>query len=113
MIRGFNVAKYELLMKTKITRFDLEIKEISVGRPSSNLLSSIELIKDGKKIKLVKIAEIHSLDQKSLIVSLPDELVTTLAESAIRKSSLGLNPSRIDSSILKVPIPMYCLLYIG
>ena len=92
-------------MQQQVDTLDKSLSQIRIGKPNPSILDKIPLELDGKKVLLTKLAQIQLKDSNSFLIVLPDEQVTSIAERAIRASDLGLNPMKIDSTNLKVPLP--------
>ncbi|KAI8899513.1 ribosome recycling factor domain-containing protein [Globomyces pollinis-pini] len=102
----YDIQPLKLKLDKCIHAFEQSLDKIRIGRANPAILDPVLVNLNQKQIPLTQIAQIHVKDASNLMVVLPDEDLTGLVEKSIKgHSKLGLNPIKIDSTTLKVPIP--------
>lgn len=81
-----------------------DISSLRTGRATPALVEDVQVEAYGVKQPLKAVASISVQDAKTLVVSPWDKSVLQAVESAIRLSSIGLNPVN-DGKILRLPLP--------
>jgi ribosome recycling factor len=102
--KSFSLSSLQTKMQSQIDSLRKHLLQIRTNTPSPSLLDKILISHSGSQSLLPTISQIQLKDTHFIII-LPDEQLTVLAEKAIRNQKMGLNPSKIDTNILKVPIP--------
>jgi ribosome recycling factor len=96
---------YNESMGKRVTAFKAELEAFRIGRAHPGLLESV-IVKVGEKsAPLSQIAMINVKDARTLMVVVSDEGLVKSVEKAIRSAELNFNPVKMDSTVLKVPVP--------
>jgi ribosome recycling factor len=81
-----------------------ELAGVRTGRPSVNLLDSVQVEAYGSMMPLNQVASL-SIPEPTLIVAQPfDPALMGAIEKSIRTSNLGLNPAN-DGKVIRIPLP--------
>ncbi|KAJ3305258.1 hypothetical protein HDV03_001856 [Kappamyces sp. JEL0829] len=102
---SFSIAPHQKQMEKGLSHIASHLSQIHVGRANPAILEKVQLVHNGKRMSLPSVAQIHAKDGNSLVVVLPDEELTTVADKALRAADLGLNPQKVEPTTLKVPLP--------
>ena len=81
-----------------------EFTGLRTGRASVSLLDSIFVDSYGSKVPLNQVSNISVPEPRMITVQVWDETLTSIVESTIRNSDLGLNPM-LEGSLIRIPIP--------
>jgi len=84
--------------------FKSDLASLRTGRANVTMLDIIKVDVYGQKMSINQLATISTPDPRSISVQVWDQNNVTLIDSAIKKSSLGINP-QIDGQLLRIPIP--------
>ena len=84
--------------------FKNDLASLRTGRANISMLDIIKVDVYGQKMSINQLATISTPDPRSINVQVWDQNNVTLIDSAIKKSSLGINP-QIDGQLLRIPIP--------
>ena len=84
--------------------FKSDLASLRTGRANVSMLDIIKVEVYGQKMSINQLATISTPDPRSINVQVWDQNNVTLIDSAIKKSSLGINP-QIDGQLLRIPIP--------
>ncbi len=87
-------------MKSTISVFSSELKNIRTGRVSPDILKIILIDSYGSKTPLTQLSNINNLDNMTLNVNIWDSSLIKVVEKSILDSNLGVTPQRDGNSIL-------------
>ena len=91
-------------MKKAFDVFSNELSSLRTGRANPAMLDIIKVDVYGQKMSINQLASITTPESRLLNVQVWDQNNVTLIDSAIKKSSLGINP-QIDGQLMRIPIP--------
>src|SRR6218665_3006636 len=87
-----------------VAAFKGDIASLRTGRASANLLDAVSVEAYGSRVPLNQVANISVPEPRMLSVSVWDRSMVKAVETAIRESSLGLNPI-IEGQNMRIPLP--------
>ena len=96
----FDINECHNEMKTTITAFSSELKNIRTGRVSPEILKSIIVDSYGSKMPLTQLSNINNLDNMTLSINIWDASLTKIIEKNILESNLGATPQTDGNTIL-------------
>ena len=99
-----NLSEYEVKMDKAIEVLKREFTGLRTGRASVSLLDSIFVDAYGSKVPLNQVSNISVPEPRLITVQVWDETLTSIVESTIRNSDLGLNPM-LEGNLIRIPIP--------
>lgn len=103
-----SVADIKQHMQTKmdqsINAFKHNLTKIRTGRASPALLDTVHVDYYGSMVPLSQVANVASLDARTLSVQPWEKNMAAKIEKAIRESDLGLNPASMGD-LIRVPMP--------
>ncbi len=100
-----NVLKNcNIKMKKAFDVFNQDLSSLRTGRANVSMLDIIKVEVYGQNMPISQLATISTPDARTLNVQVWDQNNVTLIDSAIKKSSLGINP-QIDGQLMRIPIP--------
>ena len=91
-------------MKKAFDIFRQDLTSLRTGRANVSMLDIIKVDVYGQNMSINQLATLTTPDARTLNVQVWDQNNVTLIDSAIKKSSLGINP-QIDGQLLRIPIP--------
>jgi len=91
-------------MKKAFDVFVQDLSSLRTGRANSSMLDIIKVDVYGQSMAINQLATISTPEPRLLTVQVWDQNNVPLIDSAIKKSSLGINP-QIDGQLLRIPIP--------
>ena len=91
-------------MDKSIQSLRKDIATLRTGRANTNMLDTIKVDVYGQLMPVDQLATISVPEARLISIQVWDKSNTTLIESAIQKSDLGINP-QIDGQILRLRIP--------
>ena len=91
-------------MKKAFDIFNQDLSSLRTGRANVSMLDIIKVDVYGQNMSINQIATLTTPDSRTLNVQVWDANNVTLIDSAIKKSSLGINP-QIDGQLIRIPIP--------
>ena len=91
-------------MDKSIQSFKKDIATLRTGRANTNMLDTIKVDVYGQQMPVDQLATISVPEARLITIQVWDKANTTLIESAIQKSELGINP-QIDGQIIRLRIP--------
>ena len=97
-----NTAKEKMQKTTSV--YQNELRSIRAGRANPQLLERVMVDYYGTPTPLTQMGNVTSPEPRMLVVNLWDAKALPLAEKAIQKSDLGLNPSN-DGKVIRLLIP--------
>ncbi len=91
-------------MDKSIQSLKKDIATLRTGRANTNMLDTIKVDVYGQLMPVDQLATVSVPEARLISIQVWDKSNTTLIESAIQKSDLGINP-QIDGQILRLRIP--------
>ena len=91
-------------MDKTIDVFSKELTSLRTGRANAAMLDLIKVDVYGQLMPVDQIATVSVPEARLISIQVWDKANTTLVESAIQKSELGINP-QIDGQIIRLRIP--------
>jgi len=91
-------------MKKAFEVFKKDLSSLRTGRANVSMLDIIKVDVYGQKMSINQLATISTPEPRLITVQVWDLNNVTLIDSAIKKSSLGVNP-QIDGQLMRIPIP--------
>ena len=91
-------------MKKAFVVFNNDLGSLRTGRANATMLDIIKVDVYGQKMSVNQLATISTPEPRLITVQVWDQNNVTLIDSAIKKSSLGINP-QIDGQLMRIPIP--------
>ena len=104
MSSEFNEKNYSSKMDKSITSLKQDISTLSTGRANTTLLDTIKVDVYGQLMPIEQLGTVSVPEARLISIQVWDKANTTLIESAIQKSELGINP-QIDGQIIRLRIP--------
>ena len=104
MSSEFNEKSYSNKMDKSIQSFKKDISTLRTGRANTNMLDTVKVDVYGQLMPIDQLATISVPEARLISIQVWDKGNTTLIESAIQKSELGINP-QIDGQIIRLRIP--------
>ena len=91
-------------MGDSVKHFLSEAGQLKTGRADPGILEGIKVKANDAELSLQHVAQVTTLDPRTLNVNVFDPDMVKLVDKAIRESGLDLNPQPVGNNI-KVPIP--------
>ena len=91
-------------MKKAFDVFSHDLGSLRTGRANASMLDIIKVDVYGQKMSVNQLATISTPEPRLITVQVWDQNNVSLIDSAIKKSSLGINP-QIDGQLMRIPIP--------
>ena len=104
MSSEFNEKNYSSKMDKSIQSLKKDISTLRTGRANTNMLDTIKVDVYGQLMPVDQLATISVPEARLVSIQVWDKANTSLIESAIQKSELGINP-QIDGQIIRLRIP--------
>ena len=104
MSNEFNENNYSSKMDKSIQSLKKDISTLRTGRANTNMLDTIKVDVYGQLMPVDQLATISVPEARLVSIQVWDKSNTSLIESAIQKSELGINP-QIDGQIIRLRIP--------
>ena len=104
MSSEFNEKNYSSKMDKSVQSFKKDISTLRTGRANSNMLDTIKVDVYGQQMPIDQLATVSVPEARLISIQVWDKANTSLIESAIQKSELGINP-QIDGQIIRLRIP--------
>ena len=104
MSSDFNEKNYSSKMDKSINSFKKDISTLRTGRANVSMLDTIKVDVYGQLMPVDQIATVSVPEARLISIQVWDKSNTTLIESAIQKSDLGINP-QTDGQIIRLRIP--------
>jgi len=101
---NFNEKNYSSKMDKSIQSFKKDISTLRTGRANTNMLDTIKVDVYGQLMPVDQLATVSVPEARLISIQVWDKANTSLIESAIQKSELGINP-QIDGQIIRLRIP--------
>jgi len=100
----FNEKNYSSKMDKTIQSLKKDIATLRTGRANINMLDTIKVDVYGQLMPIDQLATVSVPEARLISIQVWDKANTTLIDSAIQKSELGINP-QIDGQIIRLRIP--------
>jgi len=100
----FSESNYSLKMDKSIQSLKKDISTLRTGRANTNMLDTIKVDVYGQMMPVDQLATISVPEARLISIQVWDKTNTSIVESAIQKSELGINP-QIDGQIIRLRIP--------
>ena len=104
MSSQFDDKNYLSKMEKSIQSLKRDIGTLRTGRANTNMLDTIKVDVYGQLMPIDQLATISVPEARLISIQVWDKGNTTLIDSAIQKSELGINP-QIDAQIIRLRIP--------
>ena len=104
MSSEFNEKNYSSKMDKSIHSLKKDISTLRTGRANTNMLDMVKVDVYGQQMPIEQLATISVPEARLISIQVWDKTNTTLIESAIQKSELGINP-QVDGQIIRLRIP--------
>ena len=104
MSSDFNEKNYSFKMDKSIQSFKKDISTLRTGRANTNMLDTVKVDVYGRLMPIDQIATISVPEARLISIQVWDKANSTLIESAIQKSELGINP-QTDGQTIRLRIP--------
>ena len=104
MSSDFNEKNYSSKMDKSIQSLKKDISTLRTGRANTNMLDTIKVDVYGQLMPIEQLATVSVPEARLITVQVWDKTNTSLIESAIQKSELGINP-QIDGQTIRLRIP--------
>ena len=104
MSSEFNENDYSSKMDKTIQSFKKDIATLRTGRANINMLDTIKVDVYGQLMPIDQLATVSVTEARLISIQVWDKTNTSLIESSIQKSELGINP-QIDGQIIRLRIP--------
>ena len=91
-------------MSKSIQSLKKDISTLRTGRANNNMLDTIKVDVYGQLMPIDQLATVSVPEARLISIQVWDKANTTLIDSAIQKSDLGINP-QIDGQIIRLRIP--------
>ena len=104
MSNQFEEKNYSSKMDKSIHSLKKDISTLRTGRANTNMLDMIKVDVYGQLMPIDQIATISTPEARLISIQVWDKTNTSLIESSIQKSELGINP-QIDGQIIRLRIP--------
>ena len=91
-------------MNKSIQSLKKDISTLRTGRANTNMLDTIKVDVYGQLMPIEQLATISVPEARLITVQVWDKANTSLIESAVQKSELGINP-QLDGQLIRLRIP--------
>ena len=103
-MKELNSNEIKNRMEKAVDSFKKDLSGLRIGRASSSMLDQINVSAYGSSMPINQIGTISVPEARLISVQVWDKANTSLIESAIQKSEIGINP-QIDGQIIRLRIP--------
>tara|TARA_B110000211_G_C13840194_1_gene447513 strand:+ start:63 stop:623 length:561 start_codon:yes stop_codon:yes gene_type:complete len=100
----FEESIYLSKMDKSIKSFKKDITTLRTGRANTNMLDTIKVDVYGQLMPIEQLATVSVPEARLISIQVWDKTNTSLIDTAIQKSELGINP-QIDGQIIRLRIP--------
>ena len=100
----FDEKSHSLKMDKAIDVFSKELASLRTGRANSAMLDLVKVDVYGQQMPINQVGSITTPEPRMINIQVWDQNNVSLADAAIKKSELGLNP-QIDGQLIRLPIP--------
>ena len=104
MSSEFNEKNYSSKMDKSIQSLKKDVSTLRTGRANPNMLDTIKVDVYGQMMPIDQLATVSAPESRLISIQVWDKSNSSLIDSAIQKSELGINP-QIDGQIIRLRIP--------
>ncbi len=104
MSSEFNENNYSIKMSKTIQSFKKDISTLRTGRANTSMLDTIKVDVYGQLMPIEQLGTISVPEARLISIQVWDKSNTSLVESTIQKSELGINP-QVDGQVIRLRIP--------
>mgnify|MGYP006103460255 CR=1 FL=1 len=104
MSNEFNDYNYSSKMDKSIQSLKKDISTLRTGRANTNMLDTIKVDVYGQLMPIDQLATVSVPEARLITVQVWDKANSSLIESALQKSELGINP-QTDGQTIRLRIP--------
>ena len=104
MSSEFNETNYSSKMDKSIQSLKKDLSTLRTGRANPDMLNTIKIEVYGQKMPIEQLATISVPEPRMISIQVWDKSNTSLIDSAIQKSELGINP-QIDGQTIRLRVP--------
>ena len=104
MSSEFNETNYSSKMDKSIQSLKRDLSTLRTGRANPDMLNTIKIDVYGQKMPIEQLATISVPEPRMISIQVWDKSNTSLIDSAIQKSELGINP-QIDGQTIRLRVP--------
>ena len=104
MSSEFNETNYSSKMDKSIQSLKRDLSTLRTGRANPDMLNTIKIEVYGQKMPIEQLATISVPEPRMISIQVWDKSNTSLINSAIQKSELGINP-QIDGQTIRLRVP--------
>ena len=104
MSSQFKESNYSTKMDKSIQSLKKDISTLRTGRANKDMLDTIKVDVYGQLMPIEQLATISVPEARLISIQVWDKANTSLVDSSIQKSELGINP-QIDGQIIRLRIP--------
>ena len=104
MTSEFDEKNYSEKMNKSIQSLKKDISTLRTGRANTNMLDTIKIDVYGQLMPIDQLATVSVPEARLISIQVWDKANTSLIESTIQKSELGINP-QIDGQVIRLRIP--------
>ena len=104
MSSEFNEKTFSHKMNKTIQSLKKDISTLRTGRANTNMLDTIKVDVYGQLMPIEQLATVSVPEARMISIQVWDKSNTSIIESAIQKSELGINP-QIDGQTIRLRIP--------
>ena len=90
-------------MDKSIQSFKKDISTLRTGRANTNMLDTIKIDVYGQMMPIDQLATVSVPEARLISIQVWDKANTSIIESSIQKSELGINPHRRASYKIEIP----------
>ena len=100
----FDERSYNIKMDKAIDVFTKELSSLRTGRANASMLDLVKVDVYGQQMPINQVGSITTPEPRMINIQVWDANNVPLADAAIKKSDLGLNP-QIDGQLIRLPVP--------
>ena len=104
MSSEFNEKNYSSKMNKSILSLKKDLSTLRTGRANASMLDMIKVDVYGQLMPIEQLATVSVPEARLISIQVWDKANTSLIDSSIQKSELGINP-QIDGQIIRLRIP--------
>ena len=104
MSSEFNEKNYSSKMNKTILSLKKDLSTLRTGRANASMLDMIKVDVYGQLMPIEQLATVSVPEARLISIQVWDKANTSLIDSSIQKSELGINP-QIDGQIIRLRIP--------
>ena len=104
MSSEYNEKNYSSKMDKSVQSFKKDISTLRTGRANTNMLDTLKVDVYGQLMPIEQLATVSVPEARLISIQVWDKANTSLIESTIQKSELGINP-QTEGQIIRLRIP--------